>query len=44
MTNKEAIKVILANYPPENNTLLREALALALKVLSDQEAIQGEKG
>ena len=33
MTSKEAIEVIKSNYPPENYTLLREALDLAIKVL-----------
>lgn len=30
---KEAIEAIKANYPPENYSLLREALDLAIKVL-----------
>lgn len=35
MTSKEAIEVIKSNYPPENYTMLREALDLAIKVLED---------
>ncbi|SER87655.1 hypothetical protein SAMN05518872_102450 [Psychrobacillus sp. OK032] len=35
MTNKEAIEVIKSNYPPENYTLLREALDLAIKSLEE---------
>lgn len=31
MTNKEAIKAIKCNYPPENYTVLREALDMAIK-------------
>lgn len=37
MTNKEAIEVINANYPPENYTLLREALDMAIILLKRQE-------
>lgn len=35
MTSKEAIEVIKANYPPENYTMLREALDLAIKLLEE---------
>lgn len=35
MTSKEAIQVIKSNYPPENYTMLREALDLAIKVLEE---------
>jgi len=35
MDHKEAIKIIKANYPPENYTRLREALDLAVKVLQE---------
>ena len=33
MTNKEAIKAIKCNYPPENYTRLREALDMATEAL-----------
>ena len=36
MTSEEAIKTIKANYPPENYTLLREALDLAIKLLEKE--------
>jgi len=39
MTNQEAIETIQANYPPENYTLLREALDKAVNLLNEQEAI-----
>ena len=35
MTHQEAIEVIRSNYPPENYTMLREALDLAIKLLED---------
>ena len=35
MTNKEAIKIIKSNYPPETYTMLREALDLAIKILEE---------
>lgn len=35
MTSKEAINVIKSNYPPENYTILREALDLAIRLLED---------
>ena len=38
MTNNEAIEAINANYPPENYTILREALDMALALLKEQEA------
>lgn len=38
MTNKEAIEAINANYPPENYTMLREALDMAIAMLKEQEA------
>lgn len=37
MTNNEAIKVIKANWPPENYSILREALTLAICVLSEED-------
>ena len=39
MTNKEAIEAINANYPPENYTILREALDMAITLLEEQETI-----
>ena len=33
ITNKEAIKAIKCNYPPENYTVLREALDMAIETL-----------
>ncbi len=36
MDYQEAVEVIKSNYPPENYTLLREALDLAIEVLSEQ--------
>ena len=33
MTKAEAIETIKANYPPENYTMLREALDMAIKAL-----------
>lgn len=47
MTNQEAIETIKANYPPENYSMLREALDIALALLEDQEAkpmIENERG
>ena len=40
MTNKEAIEAIEANYPPENYTILREALDMAIAMLKEQEPKQ----
>lgn len=40
MDYKTAIKVIKNNYPPENYTLLREALDLAIKLLEEKEDTQ----
>ena len=37
MTNNEAIKAIKANWPPENYSILREALTLAVCALSEKE-------
>jgi len=37
MTNQEAIETIEANYPPENYSMLREALDIALAMLKEQE-------
>lgn len=37
MTNEEAIKVIRANWPPENYSILREALTLAINALGVDE-------
>ena len=39
MTNKEAIDAINANYPPENYTILREALDMAIPLLEEQESV-----
>ena len=39
MTNKEAVKAINANYPPENYTILREALDMAIALLEEQESV-----
>ena len=39
MTNIEAIKAINANYPPENYTILREALDMAIALLEEQESV-----
>lgn len=36
MNYKDAIKVIMSNYPPENYTLLREALDLAVELLEEK--------
>jgi hypothetical protein len=36
MTSEEAIKAIKANYPPENYSMLREALDLAIKLLEKE--------
>lgn len=36
ITNEEAIKAIKCNYPPENYTILREALDMAIKALEKQ--------
>jgi hypothetical protein len=36
MTSEEAIKAIKVNYPPENYTILREALDLAIKLLEKE--------
>ena len=33
MTNEEAINAIKSNYPPENYTILREALDMAIEAL-----------
>lgn len=37
MTNDEAIKAIRANWPPENYSILREALTLAIHALDGEE-------
>jgi len=34
LTNKEVIKAIKDNYPPENYTILRKALDIAIKTLT----------
>ena len=36
MTNEEAIKAIKCNYPPENYTILRGALDMAIEALKKQ--------
>ena len=38
MTNQEAIETIEANYPPENYSMLRAALDMALSLLEKQES------
>ena len=40
MTNQEAIETIEANYPPENYTMLREALDMAIDMLKNQEPVK----
>ena len=35
MTNQEAIETIEANYPPENYSMLREALDMAIGLLRE---------
>ena len=40
MTNKEAIEAIKANYPPENYSVLREALDTAVDLLEQQKTGQ----
>ena len=42
MTNQEAIETIEANYPPENYSMLREALDMAIAKLKEQEAVKPE--
>ena len=37
MTNTEAIETIEANYPPENYSMLREALDMSIALLKEQE-------
>lgn len=37
MTKQEAIDVIMANWPPENYTMLREALTMAIDALCSDE-------
>lgn len=37
MTNQEAIETIEANYPPQNYSMLREALDMAMVLLKEQE-------
>jgi len=39
MTNEEAIEVIKKNYPPENYTMLREALNIAIETLGKVDPI-----
>ena len=40
MTNQEAIETIKANYPPENYSMLREALDMAIAMLKEQEPVE----
>ena len=40
MTNQEAITTIEANYPPENYSMLREALNMALTLMKEQKSIK----
>jgi len=44
MTNQEAIETIEANYPPENYSMLREALDMAIKLLKEQETVKPKTG
>lgn len=44
MTNKEAIDVIKSNYPPEQYTMLREALDLAVIALQSKDREPNLKG
>ena len=37
MTNQEAIETIKANYPPQNYSMLREALDMAMAMLKERE-------
>lgn len=39
MTNEEAIETIKKNYPPENYTMLREALDIAIEILGNVDPI-----
>ena len=39
MTNKEAIETIKVNYPPENYSMLCEALDMAMTILKEQEPV-----
>ncbi len=39
MTNQEAIETIEANYPPQNYSMLREALDMAIAKLKEQKAV-----
>lgn len=36
MDYQEAIEVIKSNYPPENYTMLREALDLSIELLTEK--------
>jgi len=40
MTSQEAIETIKANYPPENYSMLREALDMAIALLKEQEPVK----
>jgi len=40
MTNQEAIETIEANYPPQNYSMLKEALDMAMAMLKEQEPKQ----
>ena len=40
MTNQEAIETIEANYPPENYSMLKEALNMALTLMKEQKSIK----
>ena len=44
MTNREAIEAIKANYPPENYTILREALDMACVLLERLEPVDPVEG
>ena len=41
MTNEEAIKAIKANWPPQNYTMLRQALTMALDALGNDDSRRG---
>ena len=43
MTNQEAIEAIIANYPSENYTILREALDMAVALLEEREDIDKKR-
>lgn len=40
LTNQEAIEAIKKNYPPENYTVLREALDMSIEALEHEELLE----